>query len=393
MRDITPHPETLVRTLEAPPATSPHPALFRVFPTSRGRIPWVGLADLPTPVASIASLAGRDAWVKRDDVTSPIYGGNKVRTLEVLFGDAISRGATHIYSTGAFGSNHALATVLHAPRVDLAPGVVLFPQPESPSAHDNLAIILARRAEARFLRHWSSLPLGMSAAERHHARRGERAYVMVPGGATPLGALGYASAALELAQQVARGELPRPATIVVGVGSTCTAAGLLLGLHLAARIGLGFRDDAGRPAPPVLVAARVTPWPVTSAYRIVSLAVRASRLLAERVGDRAAQLDAAALRPHLRVDGRFLGRGYGYATRDGHAAIAAFRERAHLDLDSTYSAKSGAAFLACAKTDAPGPLLFWSTKSTVPLPEIDLASASLRAPGHVQRWLERAARR
>ena len=60
-----------------------------------------------------------------------------------------------------------------------------------------------------------------------------------PGGATALGALGYVSAGLELAQQIARHELPVPRRVIVGVGSTCTSAGLLVGLALAGHLGRG----------------------------------------------------------------------------------------------------------------------------------------------------------
>ena len=98
-------------------------ALLELFP--RLRRPWVSFGSFPTPVQHVTG----DVWVKRDDLSSPIYGGNKVRTLEALFGVARSRGKDRIYATGAYGSNHAAATVLHAPRVGLAPGVILFPQP------------------------------------------------------------------------------------------------------------------------------------------------------------------------------------------------------------------------------------------------------------------------
>jgi D-cysteine desulfhydrase len=351
----------------------------------------VPLGDLPTPVEPLADvarasgLARDDLWVKRDDRTSPVYGGNKVRTLEVLFGDAKARGATHVYSTGAFGSNHATATVLHAPRAGLRPGVVLFPQPESATALENLRVIVGEKPEIRALWTIAGLPFGMWAARRAHARRGERAYVMVPGGATPLGALGYVSAAFELAGQIERGEMPAPARIVVGVGSTCTSAGLLLGFHHAARARAGFR--AG---PPLLESVRVTPWPVTATFRIVGLAVRASRLLASLAGDSSLAVTASALRPHLHVDGRLLGRGYGRPTDAGLEAITLFRSHEGLELDTTYSAKAAAGLLEYARRGDSGPILFWSTKSTTPLPRFTDADLA-HAPGVMRRWMERAA--
>ena len=360
--------------------------IFEQWPSLRARLPFVELGALPTPVEPLADAARAagierdDLWVKRDDVTSPVYGGNKVRTLEVLFADAKAQGATHIYSTGAFGSNHATATVLHAPRADLRPGVVLFPQPASATAAENLRVIVGARPEIVALRTMLALPFGMWAARRRHASRGERAYVMVPGGATPLGALGYVSAAFELARQIDRGEMPAPARVVVGVGSTCTSAGLLLGLYLAARAKIGIA------APPLLVSVRVTPWPVTAAFRIVGLAARASRLLAELAGDPALAVSAKDLRPSLRVDGRFLGRGYGRATGDGLAAIDAFGAHPGLILDTTYSAKAAAAVLAYARRADPGPILFWSTKSTTPLPTFTDAELA-HAPRVMARFL------
>lgn len=348
------------------------------------------LGDLPTPVEARPDLARAAAertsllFVKRDDRTSPIYGGNKVRTLEVLFGEALERGAREIYSTGAYGSNHAVATVLHAPRVGLTPGALLFPQPESVVASENLGVVLSRGAAVGALRHWSTLPFGMWRLGR---RRGARAFVMVPGGATPRGALGYIEAALELGQQVASGALPCPRTIIVGVGSTCTTAGLLAGIRLAARRGLGFVDAEGRPAPPQVLAVRVTPWPVTSRYRIVSLAVRASALLARLARDATLHLESRDVHGLLRLDGRFLGPGYGYPTASGLSAMEMFRAHGGPSLDTTYSAKSAAGLMAYLRSGADGPVVYWATKSTAPLPAA--RGLSTDAPPAMARWLNR----
>ncbi len=344
--------------------------LLEVFP--RLRLPFCELGDWPTPVQSLqpvldaCALPG-EAWVKRDDLSSPVYGGNKVRTLEVLFAEALEEGATHIYSTGAFGTNHGAAAVLHAPRVGLVPGLVLFPQPRSEAAITNFEVLMQVPAERRLLLHWSQLPLGMAATHVRHRVRSlvgqtERPFVMVPGGATPRGALAYVSAAFELAAQVKAGLLPEPAAIHLAVGSTCTSAGLLVGLAIAQRLGLGLRSV------PKVVSVRVTPWPVTSVYRIVSLAERTSALLAERSGDPRALLTRTELRQGLQVDGRELGFGYGKPTRAGEEAIDLFARVPGLKLDTSYSGKAAASLLRAMRQGERGPRLFWSTKSTAPLP-------------------------
>jgi len=351
----------------------------RALPTSlpNAKFDWLELGAFPTPVDRVSVAAG-ELFIKRDDLSSPVYGGNKVRTLETLFGQAKASGATRIYATGAFGSNHATATVLHAPRVGLEAGVILFPQPKSTAAEENLRVILGARPVTVCLPHWSFLPLGMMRQRRRDRSAGVASEIMVPGGATEVGAIGYVSAALELAQQVEDGELPSPARLVIGVGSTCTSAGLLLGLRVAAILGIGWRE------PPRLISARVTPWPVTSPYRIVDLAVRTGALLAARSGDRRLAVGRRTLRRGLEVDRRYLGWGYGHATKTGRAAIETFRASAGFELDTTYSAKAAACALDRVAPD--GPTLFWSTKSTAGLPDVP-AEAIAHAPKRMRRWL------
>jgi hypothetical protein len=125
--------------------------------------------------------------------------------------------------------------------------------------------------------------------------------------------------------------------------------------------------------------------------RILGLAVRTSRLLAERSGDPSAVVEARDLAPFLRVEGRHLGRGYAHPTKDGLSAIALFARLGLFELDTTYSAKAVSAFLAAARRDEPGPLLYWSTRSTAPLPQVPPGSLD-RAPLRMRAWLDRAAR-
>jgi D-cysteine desulfhydrase len=367
-------------------------ALFEVFPSLRDRVPMCSLGDFPTPVDPLPALEETvgappgSVYVKRDDLTSPLFGGNKVRTLEVLFAAARRGGATHVFATGAFGSNHAVATVVHANRAGLLPGVALYPQPASAAALENLKTIAARATRFIALPHWSCLPFGMRFTGWSERRRGHVPFVMVPGGATPLGALGYVNAALELAQQVATGVLPRPRRIVVGGGSGCTTAGLLVGFALAARLGLGFSASSSAPE---LLSVRVTPWPVTSRLRLARLAARTSDLLVSLTGDSALRFGTGELARGLRVDGRFLGRGYGFSTEEGREAIRVFERARGPGLETIYSAKAAAALLHALRRGDEGPTVYWATRSASPPPEGALPSS---APPLVKRWAERTAR-
>src|SRR5262245_21470698 len=61
--------------------------LFEIWPELESQLGFLALGDFPTPVEPLARLIGSsaplsaDAYVKRDDLSSPLYGGNKVRTL------------------------------------------------------------------------------------------------------------------------------------------------------------------------------------------------------------------------------------------------------------------------------------------------------------------------
>ncbi len=349
-------------------------ALFRQFPTLCSRLPWVHLGAWPTPVEPLRLASGCQLWVKRDDACSSLYGGNKVRTLEAMLGVARACGAQRIWATGAYGSNHAVATLAHAPRAGLQAGAILFPQPSSPPARANLSAALSLRPHLLALASILELPLAM-----HRVRRNSHDYVMPPGGATTEGTFGALSAAFELATQVAARECPLPRRVVIAVGSTCTTAGLLAGLHAAARMGVWPG------AVPIVHSVRVTPWPITSRARIAWLAQRTLHRLERLVGVTLG-VSYRALLANLVVDRRFIGRGYGRATQSGRRALARFADSGAPPLDLVYSAKSAAALLALANRSR-GPLLYWATKSSAPLPIASAADVAV-APARARHWLE-----
>jgi pyridoxal-phosphate dependent enzyme len=375
--------------------------LFQFWPELDYALGFLALGDFPTPIERLDRIVAPgdgitgDTYVKRDDLSSPIYGGNKVRTLEPLLGQARREGKPMVIATGAYGSNHAVATALHARRVGFRTGVALFPQPHSETAMANLRVSVTQADEVIDLLHWSALPLAIWRRRYAAARHPPGAYVMPPGGAIPRGCLGFLSAGLELAQQVERGDMPPPDEVVIALGSTCSTAGLLVGLRVASRLGLawGARSGAGQGRggePPLLVAVRVTPWPLTSAFRIVNLAQRVSRWLHALTGKAEFDISRGELARGLHVDGSQLGAGYGLPTPAGLGAIERLTPFSAA-LDTTYSAKSAAALLARCRL-RPAVRLFWSTKSGAPLPNVE-ARALAAAPARMARWLEKGLER
>ena len=84
--------------------------------TALARSPRVALLEGPTPIQKLsrlsraAELHGCNLCVKRDDLMGLGGGGNKLRKLEFLLGEALAEGADTLVTWGGFQSNHARLT-------------------------------------------------------------------------------------------------------------------------------------------------------------------------------------------------------------------------------------------------------------------------------------------
>lgn len=345
-------------------------AIVRRYPSLAAHLPRFGLTALPTPVERADGLTAAcgvaDLWIKRDDRSGALYGGNKPRKLELIVGDALARHRTRLLTFGGIGTHHGLATAVAARAAGLATTLVLVPQPVTDAVRRNLLLLHACGAElhlAHGVAGTVARALGLLARDR---LRGERTGVVPPGGSSVLGTIAYASAAMELAEQVERGELPEPAAVVVALGSGGTVAGILLGLALA---GLATR----------VVGVLVTDILPPSSRRLVWQAQRALRHLRARAPEvPAVTIDAA----RLTVERAWLGDGYGAATPDAVRACALAREHAGIALETTYTGKAMAACLALGARGGPltrGPIVFWHTYSAT-TPAVTLPAATALPP-------------
>lgn len=337
------------------------PALFRWFPGLRGRIPWVALTRAPArvhPLASIGrSLGMDDLWIKRDDECGIWYGGNKPRKLEFLLGDALSRRSRTVITFGGLGSNHALATAICGRKLDLRVVMVMVRQPLSDEARRNLLLAHSQGAQLVFGGgHNGARWAGVRRWLRHAVADGRPPYLVMPGGSTPRGCLGYVSAALELADQVQAGEAPPPDDIIVPVGSNGTMAGLLVGLSIA---GLESR----------VIGVRVSDQLPTTPEAVAALAGRCRTMLRRHLGS----LSRHRMEPgDVTIWDGFLGRGYAHPTSEGLRAVATMAEQEGIRLDDVYTGKTLAALMAAAED----PLfrrrrvLFWNTFNSLSVSDL-----------------------
>ncbi len=349
------------------------PWLFEEYPELEGRIPWASLGDFPTPVHRLEGLCGSEEfceiWVKRDDRSSSHYGGNKVRKLEFTLADAKRRGKRYVLTFGGLGSNHCLATTIHSRRLGLRSILVLHPQPITPHVRRNLLLDVKFGAEVHLAR--NSLERALIVAWIKLTRRG--VYTLPLGGSSPLGALGFVDAGLELARQVESGEMPEPREIYLALGTGGTLAGLLVGLRLA---GLNSR----------LIGVRVTPERIGNAKKVEDLANRVVRLLRSQ-SDSVPDLRFGP--SDLEVIHDFYGPGYGAPTREAIEVRELLLRTDGVELDLTYTAKAFAALLARARAGARGPLLFWDTFNSVDLTPHLEGVGEEDLPPRVREFLER----
>ena len=202
------------------------------------RYPRVRLAHLPTPLEPMPRLSrhlgGPTLWVKRDDCTGLGGGGNKVRKLEFLLGEALAQKNDVVLTCGALQSNHARQTAAAAGKLGLECHLFLEDRGirQTPDYVQGGNVLLNHLFGAR--QHVFARGTDLAAEMDRHAaalqQQGRKPYVIPLGGTNPAGDLGYVDCAMELTQQA---NLQGIAIdhLVVGSGSGGTQAGLLAGLH------------------------------------------------------------------------------------------------------------------------------------------------------------------
>jgi 1-aminocyclopropane-1-carboxylate deaminase/D-cysteine desulfhydrase-like pyridoxal-dependent ACC family enzyme len=286
------------------------------------RFPMVPLATLPTPVQPLHAVGKRlnhpDLFVKCDDISGPVYGGNKIRKLEFLLGEALDQGCKSVITYGATGSNHALANAICCQKLGLKAISILAPQSTSAHVRKNILMHYQAGAEMILCPHYMEFPeVTDQAVERCRVTDGAAPYIIPAGGTSPTGALGFVNAALEMAEQI------KPDVIYIPMGTGGTHAGLLVGLKLA---GLNTRVEA----------IRVTHPRFRTEIHIRQLC----REIFEKL-----ELPMQVEDEDIIIRDDFFGEDYGIPTPEGEAAVELFAAQENIQLENTYTGKTVAALL------------------------------------------------
>lgn len=302
--------------------------------------PRVALLDEPTRIQRAERLEtalkkyakGVGIYLKRDDHMPIGGGGNKLRKLEFLLGSAQQDCIDTVITVGGVQSNHARLTAAACARLGLNCELVLTRAvPKSDTDYDhNGNVLLDHLFGARLETH----PGGTDSLAIAHARAGQlrqagrNALVIPTGGSTPLGALGYARCAAEIAHQEQQLGI-RFKHVIVPNGSAGTHAGLATGF----------------------AALQREPGLVKSFAVLVeqAAAIDKTRQLMQATAQLLGTPEASPTEAP-NIDGSQLGNGYGLPTQDMLDAVRLMARSEGLLLDPVYSGKAFAGLISDLRT-------------------------------------------
>jgi D-cysteine desulfhydrase family pyridoxal phosphate-dependent enzyme len=313
---------------------------FPRYPLLSGDTPLVPLANLGAELG-VASL-----WIKRDDMTELAFGGNKLRKLEYLLGQALDEGCDLVITGGSPQSNHARLTVAAANKAGLETWLC-FAGNRLGDVQGNL--LLDQLLGAKLFATGAYGSDGLLAVMREKAfaaeRLGRKPFIIPVGGSTGRGDYGYVTAWYELERQRQQQELPPFDEIYVAVGTGGTLAGLAVGRNLT-QTPTRFRG--------------ISVW--QEREQTEQEVNRFMRQLCKEINHPA----ASGLAPTDALFDQYIGRKYGSPSPAGNEAIRKLARAEGILVDPIYTGKALAGMLdQLAKTaDKSKRVLFWHTGGT-----------------------------
>jgi 1-aminocyclopropane-1-carboxylate deaminase/D-cysteine desulfhydrase-like pyridoxal-dependent ACC family enzyme len=173
--------------------------------------------------------------MKRDDLTDPGMGGNKLRKLEYYLADAAAQEATMLVTVGGAQTNHGRLTAAVAAKFGLKCAIIAIDDyPGEVSANLLLDRIMGAEVflcpRRKDLTYDQQLEETVEAVRARYEAAGEKVYFIPMGGSGEVGVPGYYDCAMEIATQAADLEIPS-CRLLVSVGSMGTYMGLFTGIR------------------------------------------------------------------------------------------------------------------------------------------------------------------
>jgi len=339
---------------------SKKPILFDLYPNLEGKVPWISIltgipsdVDRLTELENYLKLIDGEIYIKRDDKDHKIYGGNKLRKFEFIFGEILKKKKKGLITLGGIGTNHGAACAIVAKELDLKCELFLSLQPVTWHVQRSLLLYHYFGAKLHFTKMFELGVLKSLLFRLFHPKY----YLMSIGGSplfgigTPLGSIGFINAIFELKNQIDEGILPEPDIIFVAAGSTGTAAGLTAGCKL-----LGLKTKVY----PVNVSRDI----VVNPKNLIKIANKSIKYLRKR--DKSIP-DVQVNKGDFYMIKGYLGSSYGVKTVKGQKAVDLVYElegkKLGFKLETTYTGKTMAAMLDFLEKEEnkSKKILFWNT--------------------------------
>jgi D-cysteine desulfhydrase/L-cysteate sulfo-lyase len=317
------------------------------------------LGFFPTQIYKMENLSAKydiNIYLKRDDLSGfSTFGGNKIRKLEFLFGEILEQGAKNIFTYGATQSNHALQTAIACRRYNLNPILYLvdvigegISDPKANILLDKvlgaeIKIIDFKENEDEFEAMYRAKAESKKYAQEISENEDDY-YLIPPGGASPLGTLGFVNAYLEMKAQEFKEDLNfKNIFHATGTGGTLgglTAANKFLNDEIEVHgINVSHKDKS-------------------YLKEVAELSTAALNLLG---------IDFALDSGDVIVDNNYVGEGYEIPSTEANRAVKIFAENEGIFLDPVYTGKAAAGmidYLEQEKIEKGSDLLFWHTGGT-----------------------------
>ena len=291
------------------------------------RLPRLELAHLPTPLEEMPRFAerlgGLRLFIKRDDCTGVLLGGNKTRHNEFLLADALKKDADVVVWGAGVQSNNCRQTAAACARLGLECQLLLSRAAHNDDVQGNLLLDHLMGANVQIV----DAPMGPEleqllldrAAELRRAGRRPFVWDRVTG--RPIAAVSYALCLAEIIDDMrAQGITP---THVYCCSAGATGAGLALG-----KAALGYTGRLRLIAP--------IRWPWDSATDLAEVANEAAKLLGLAHRLTAADID---------IRDTYIGPAYGAVTPACREAINLLARIEGVLLDPVYTGKAMAALI------------------------------------------------
>ncbi|MGA9598716.1 MAG: pyridoxal-phosphate dependent enzyme [Methylocystis sp.] len=291
-------------------------------------LPRLSLIEEATPLHRAKNLragfGGPDLWLKRDDLLPAGFGGNKMRSLDVVGADVLLRSANVIVTGAGVLSNHVRAVAAVAAMTGLRCEIAYWgPPPARIEGNHLLTRMLGANISFTGENDRASVDAAIARMLSMLRAMGENPYGIPRGGACALAALSHVLAVRETVHQLARLDV-RPDAVLMAVGGGATLAGWLLG---SALFGASWRIDAVTVSRPVGEAME----------RAENLAIEAAALIGCNFSPGCVEAV---------VHDGFIGEGYGVPSKAGQEAIASAARTEGIFLDPVYTGKAMACYRA-----------------------------------------------